>query len=110
MYDKKEKENKFREILMKNEAWKALHEIGKAIEAKNDGVLHQVSKDSPQWKAWRRWLVDHGLGTKWYDRQNADKIFTVTAPWPPTEKELNAPLAYILANSKNKNKETELED
>ena len=113
MYEKKDiDKERHRETLMANEDWKALHDIGKSIESRNEGHLYQVAKDSPHWKAWRRWLIEHGLGTKWYDWQNADKLFTVTAPWPPTEQELRNPAAYIAANSKKdeKKKEARLEE
>lgn len=66
--------------------WAVLHEIGKAIEAKQSG-LTQVRRDSPEWAAWRQWFRDHGMSTAWCDRQNPEHLLTVTLPYPPADIE-----------------------
>lgn len=64
------------------EDWAILHEIGKALEAKN-GHLTQVRRDSAEWAAWRAWMHERGMSTIWLDARPPEYMVTVTMPYPP---------------------------
>lgn len=62
--------------------WAMLHEIGKAIEAR-EGHLTQVRRDSAEWAAWRSWMHQRGITTVWLDARPPEHLITVTMPYPP---------------------------